>query len=107
MPGRRKDGRRSGPLMSDVARLAGVATSTVSRALAIPGRVNEATRQRIAAAAEQLGYIPNAAARSLRAGSPPPSWPPCRDRASSSAPPRSSRPCCRACPPPWRRTAST
>lgn len=54
--------------MSDVARLAGVATSTVSRALAIPGRVNEATRQRIAAAAEQLGYIPNAAARSLRAG---------------------------------------
>ncbi|MFE0756812.1 LacI family DNA-binding transcriptional regulator [Inquilinus sp. NPDC058860] len=53
--------------MSDVARLAGVATSTVSRALAIPGRVNEATRRRIAAAAEQLGYIPNAAARNLRA----------------------------------------
>lgn len=54
--------------MSDVARLAGVATSTVSRALAVPGRVNEETRRRIAAAAEQLGYIPNAAARSLRAG---------------------------------------
>ncbi|MGO1076104.1 LacI family DNA-binding transcriptional regulator [Inquilinus sp. CA228] len=54
--------------MSDVARLAGVATSTVSRALAIPGRVNEETRRRVAAAAEQLGYIPNAAARSLRAG---------------------------------------
>ncbi|MGK9167605.1 LacI family transcriptional regulator [Inquilinus limosus] len=54
--------------MSDVARLAGVATSTVSRALAIPGRVNEVTRRRIAAAAEQLGYIPNSAARILRAG---------------------------------------
>jgi LacI family repressor for deo operon, udp, cdd, tsx, nupC, and nupG len=68
MARRRKDDRGSGPLMSDVARLAGVATSTVSRALAVPGRVNEATRQRIAAAVEQLGYIPNAAAQSLRAG---------------------------------------
>lgn len=58
----------AGPLMSDVARLAGVAVSTVSRALANPGRVNEETRQRIAAAAEQLGYTPNAAARNLRVG---------------------------------------
>ncbi|WP_202964631.1 LacI family DNA-binding transcriptional regulator [Inquilinus limosus] len=54
--------------MRDVARLAGVATSTVSRALARPGRVNEATRRRILAAAEQLGYVPNAAARNLRVG---------------------------------------
>lgn len=68
MPRRPKDGRNSGPLMSDVARLAGVATSTVSRALTVPGRINEETRRRVAAAAEQLGYIPNAAARSLRAG---------------------------------------
>jgi DNA-binding LacI/PurR family transcriptional regulator len=58
----------SGTLMADVARLAGVATSTVSRALANPGRVNEKTRARIAAAAEQLGYTPNAAARNLRVG---------------------------------------
>jgi len=64
---RTRDGR-SGPRMTDVARLAGVATSTVSRALANPGRVNEETRRRIAAAAEQLGYIPNAAARNLRVG---------------------------------------
>ena len=54
--------------MRDVARLAGVATSTVSRALANPGRVNETTRRRILAAVEQLGYVPNAAGRTLRVG---------------------------------------
>lgn len=58
----------TGPLMADVARLAGVAISTVSRALANPGRVNEETRAKIATAAEQLGYTPNAAARNLRVG---------------------------------------
>ncbi|MBB3612429.1 LacI family DNA-binding transcriptional regulator [Rhizobium sp. BK602] len=59
---------QSGPLMADVARLAGVAISTVSRALANPGRVNEKTRAKIDAAAKQLGYTPNAMARSLRVG---------------------------------------
>lgn len=59
---------QSGPLMADVARLAGVAISTVSRALANPGRVNEKTRIKIDAAAKQLGYTPNAMARSLRVG---------------------------------------
>lgn len=58
----------SSTLMADVARLAGVATSTVSRALANPGMVNERTRARIAAAAKDLGYTPNAAARNLRIG---------------------------------------
>lgn len=58
----------SSALMADVARLAGVATSTVSRALTNPGRVNEKTRARIAAAAKELGYTPNAAARNLRVG---------------------------------------
>lgn len=58
----------SGPLMSDVAKLAGVATSTVSRALANPGRVNQKTREKITRAAETLGYTPNAAARNLRVG---------------------------------------
>jgi LacI family repressor for deo operon, udp, cdd, tsx, nupC, and nupG len=58
----------AGPLMADVAELAGVAISTVSRALANPGRVNERTRARIAAAAETLGYTPNAMARNLRVG---------------------------------------
>ncbi|AGS24316.1 LacI family transcriptional regulator protein (plasmid) [Rhizobium etli] len=54
--------------MADVARLAGVAISTVSRALANPGRVNEKTRTKINAAARQLGYTPNAMARGLRIG---------------------------------------
>lgn len=61
-------GEGSGALMRDVAELAGVATSTVSRALANPGRVNEKTRKRISEAAEKLGYTPNAAARNLRVG---------------------------------------
>lgn len=59
---------QSGPLMADVAKLAGVAISTVSRALANPGRVNEKTREKIDAAAKQLGYTPNAMARGLRVG---------------------------------------
>ncbi|RUM08771.1 LacI family DNA-binding transcriptional regulator [Rhizobium chutanense] len=58
----------SGALMADVAKLAGVAISTVSRALANPGRVNEKTRTKINAAARQLGYTPNAMARGLRVG---------------------------------------
>jgi DNA-binding LacI/PurR family transcriptional regulator len=40
----------------DVAERAGVAASTVSRALNSPGRINEETRQRILAAARELGY---------------------------------------------------
>jgi DNA-binding LacI/PurR family transcriptional regulator len=40
----------------DVAERAGVAASTVSRALNSPGRINEQTRQRILDAARELGY---------------------------------------------------
>ncbi len=61
---------QSGPLMADVARLAGVAISTVSRALTNPDRVCKKTRSKIDNAAKQLGYTPNAMARSLRAGNP-------------------------------------
>lgn len=46
----------SRPTIYDVAREAGVAASTVSRAYARPGRVNADTAQRIFAAAEKLGY---------------------------------------------------
>lgn len=52
----------------DVARLAGVSPSTVSRALSLPDVVNAATRARVQAAAEQLGYAPNKAARGLITG---------------------------------------
>ena len=54
--------------ISDVARAVGVATSTVSRALTQPGRVSEALRQRVAAAAAELGYHANPQARSLTSG---------------------------------------
>ena len=46
------------PTIRDVAALTGVAASTVSRALSQPGRVHAVTRERIEAAAKQLGYIP-------------------------------------------------
>jgi DNA-binding LacI/PurR family transcriptional regulator len=51
-----------------VASLAGVSPSTVSRALNSPELVKAATRQRVLATAEQLGYQPNRAARSLVLG---------------------------------------
>ncbi|MEV6494223.1 LacI family DNA-binding transcriptional regulator [Actinoplanes sp. NPDC051633] len=47
-------GRR--PTIYDVAREAGVAASTVSRAFSKPGRVHAETAQQIFAAAERLGY---------------------------------------------------
>ncbi|RIH84285.1 LacI family DNA-binding transcriptional regulator [Calidithermus roseus] len=51
---------------ADVARLAGVSVSTVSLALSGRGRVSEKTVQHVRKIAEQLGYVPNAQASSLR-----------------------------------------
>lgn len=55
---------------ADVAKLASVSRTTVSYILNnVPGRhISAATRDRVLAAAEQLGYTPHAAARALRAG---------------------------------------
>jgi LacI family transcriptional regulator len=53
------------PTIYDVARLAGVSTATVSRALNGTGQIAPATRAAIDAAVEQLGYRPNTIARSL------------------------------------------
>ncbi|WP_432589083.1 LacI family DNA-binding transcriptional regulator [Streptomyces sp. HD1123-B1] len=54
----------------DVARVAGVSQATVSLVLGDkwPGRVSERTAETVRAAARQLGYRPNLAARSLRLG---------------------------------------
>jgi len=68
MAGKRTNSHGNSPSVADVARLAGVATSTVSRALTMPGRIAEKTRLKVFAAAEELGYKPNLAARNLRLG---------------------------------------
>lgn len=54
--------------LADIAALTGVARSTVSRALANPGRVSPATRERIERAASELRYVPNGPARALTSG---------------------------------------
>jgi LacI family transcriptional regulator len=52
--------------LKDVARAAGVSQSTTSRALSGEGYVAVTVRARVIAAADQLGYVPHAMARSLR-----------------------------------------
>jgi LacI family transcriptional regulator len=52
--------------ISDVARQAGVSTVTVSRVLNNAPNVNQATRHRVEQAIQELGYVPDVAARSLR-----------------------------------------
>jgi DNA-binding LacI/PurR family transcriptional regulator len=52
----------------DVAQRSGVSVATVSRSFTAPGTVREATRARVLAAAVELGYRPNRAARGLITG---------------------------------------
>lgn len=52
----------------DVAALAGVSIATVSNALHWPERVSAATVVKVKKAIAELGYVPNTAARQLRAG---------------------------------------
>jgi DNA-binding LacI/PurR family transcriptional regulator len=54
--------------LQDVAREAGVAVSTVSRALSSPERVNATTREHVQAVARSLGYRPNRLAQALPTG---------------------------------------
>ena len=54
------------PKIVDVARRAGVSTATVSRVLSRADPVSESTRERVLAAVDELGYVPNVAGRSLR-----------------------------------------
>ena len=54
--------------LHDVAREAGVAVSTVSRALSDPARVSVTTRERVQAVARELRYRPNRLAQALPTG---------------------------------------
>lgn len=54
------------PTMQAVAEEAGVSLATVSNVMNQPSRVAPATRERVRAAIERLGYIRNAAARDLK-----------------------------------------
>jgi DNA-binding LacI/PurR family transcriptional regulator len=54
------------PTLLDLAKELNLSTSTISRALTRPGVVKAATRERILAAIEKVGYSPNGVARSLR-----------------------------------------
>jgi LacI family transcriptional regulator, repressor for deo operon, udp, cdd, tsx, nupC, and nupG len=62
------DGVRPNPTIYDVAKAAGVAPSTVSRAFSRPGRVNSDTAERIRRIASEIGYRTNPLARGLPNG---------------------------------------
>lgn len=62
---------RKGPTQREVARLAGVSQAAVSQVLngGVDGiRIPDATRQRILQAMQEVGYVPNVAARRLAGG---------------------------------------
>ncbi|EIC84912.1 LacI family DNA-binding transcriptional regulator [Serratia sp. M24T3] len=64
MEGRRRRG--TGRItLADVAKLAGVGTMTVSRALRQPEMVSDKLREKIESAVSELGYIPNYSASAL------------------------------------------
>lgn len=64
----RRRRKSSAPTIYDVARLAEVNPSTVSRALSQPGRINIKTQERILQAAAELNYQLNPMARALPTG---------------------------------------
>ncbi|WP_417525288.1 LacI family transcriptional regulator [Marinovum sp.] len=59
---------RPKPTLRTVAELTGYAVATVSRALADDPKIAKSTREKIAEAARQVGYVPDRAARRLRTG---------------------------------------
>jgi len=54
------------PTIHDVAKKAGVAPITVSRVVNNSGYVSDAVRTRVKSVIDELGYVPNSVARSLR-----------------------------------------
>ena len=61
----KKDSIRRSPTESDVAKLAGVSQSAVSRAFTEGASISPKTRDKVLKAAEEVGYHPNLLARSL------------------------------------------
>jgi LacI family transcriptional regulator len=59
-------GRERAVTLADIARAAGTSPSTASRAINGKGYVSAAARARLLAAADELGYVPNASARTLK-----------------------------------------
>ena len=58
--------RPESPTMKDVAQLVGVSVQTVSAVVNDKPGISDETRERVAAAIDQLGYRPFSVARSLR-----------------------------------------
>ena len=56
------------PTLQDVAHKAGVSTATVSKVLSNTPYFSEATRKKVMKAVEDVGYVPNLAARALTTG---------------------------------------
>ena len=56
------------PTIYDVAQHCGVAASTVSRTFSHPSRVNPTTREKVRAAADEIGYVPRPLARAEAPG---------------------------------------
>ena len=54
--------------ISDVAKLAGVSTATVSHTINNTRYVSNETKEKVYRAIEELGYTPDASARSFRTG---------------------------------------
>ncbi len=63
-----RPGAASRATIGDVAQAAGVSRQTVSNVVRGRGRAASATRDRVLAAIEQLGYVPHTGAASLRSG---------------------------------------
>lgn len=64
-PRKPRSSRTGRATMADVAERVGVSAMTVSRAFKTPDRVADSLRERIQAAARDLGYLPNRAASQL------------------------------------------
>ncbi|MEL6563534.1 MAG: LacI family transcriptional regulator [Pseudomonadota bacterium] len=62
------DQSRKPPTLKTIAELTGLSLSTVSLSLRDGSRLKKETRDKIAAAAEQVGYVPNRAGVRLRTG---------------------------------------